>query len=313
MRDIAVTARIATTFTKSGELDENAFRHQLERFVDARIMPLIASCGSGEGGALTKEEISTIYRIGVETCKGEVLVGSNQPEQYTAKLSIEQAKIAIAAGVDLVNIYGPFGLHGYRPTDNEYLVYFDHVLAEINYPVSLCPHASLGYSPKPWVLAAIADKYPQVAAIILSGVPGDSYFVDLKAALKRNDVDVYVRYDGSFNTFGMGAFGTDVQEANLIPRTVRSYVDLYAAGKYDEALDTYAKLKMVTKINDKWKPSSARWIKMALRGFKLPGGEGGVRPPYILPGEKDIQQYVSELMTVGLPEIQDMAKAAGLA
>jgi dihydrodipicolinate synthase/N-acetylneuraminate lyase len=145
MSDLIITARTATTFTASGALDEDALRAHLARLVEANIGVLLGSCGSGEGGSLTRDELKRVYEIGVEECTGKVLVGSNQPERFTPREAIEQAQVAIAAGVDLVNIYGPYGLHGYRPTDAEYLRFFDRILAEIRHPVSLCPHASLGY------------------------------------------------------------------------------------------------------------------------------------------------------------------------
>jgi 4-hydroxy-tetrahydrodipicolinate synthase len=308
---LTITARTATPFTTSGELDEDALRAHLERMVESGIGVLLASCGSGEGGSLSPHELRRVYEIGVQVCKGRVLVASNQPEQFTAARSIEQARVAAAAGVDFLNIYGPFGLHGYRPTDAEYLRYFDRVLTEIRYPVSLCPHASLGYSPKPWVLAAIADKYPQVGTIILSGISGDGYYVELRDALRR-EVDVYVRYDGAFNAFAMGAQGLDVQEANFVPRTVRRYVDLYEAGETAQAADIYASLKRLTKINQQWKPSSARWIKMALKAFALPGGEGGLREPYLMPGNSELARFTSEVLALDIDEINDLAHHAGM-
>jgi dihydrodipicolinate synthase/N-acetylneuraminate lyase len=310
--DIVITARSATTFTASGALDEDAMGAHLQRLVDQRIGVLLASCGSGEGGSLTREELSRVYEIGVSVCKGKVLVGSNQPEKFTARESIEQAHLAVDAGVDLVNIYGPYGLHGYRPTDEEYRRYFDRVLAEIRHPVSLCPHASLGYSPKPSVLAGIADAYPQVRTVILSGIVGDAYLVELLDALHR-DVEIIVRYDGAFNTLGMGATGIDVQEANFVPATVRHYVDAYQDGRFPAALESYAALKRLTKINERWKPSSARWIKMALRVFRLPGGDGGLREPYLMPDPAELDRFRSSVLALGIPEIDAMARAAGFA
>ncbi|HEY2793583.1 MAG TPA: dihydrodipicolinate synthase family protein, partial [Micromonosporaceae bacterium] len=226
--------------------------------------------------------------------------------------SIEHAQLAIGAGVDLVNIYGPYGLHGYRPTDQEYLRYFDRILAEISHPVSLCPHASLGYSPKPTVLAAIADKYPQVRTIILSGITGDAYLVELLDAVHR-DIEIIVRYDGAFNTLGLGAHGIDVQEANFVPATVRHYIDAYQDGRFSAALESYAALKRLTKINERWRPSSARWIKMALKVFRLPGGDGGVREPYLMPDRAERELFTTSVLALGIPEIDEMARAAGLA
>ena len=311
MNDILVTARVATTFAVDGSFDSGSMRAHLQRMVDARIGVLLASCGSGEGGALSRDELIELYAIGVEVCKGKVLVASNQPEKYTARASIDEARLAMAAGVDFCNIYGPYGLHGYRPTDAEYRRYFDRILGELDYPISLCPHSSLGYSPKPSVLAGIANDYPQVRAVILSGVVGDGYFVEFTDALTRA-VDVIVRYDGGFHTLGLGSVGIDVQEANFVPETTRRYVDSYARGDWSDALAAYADLKRITKICEKYKPSSARWIKMALRAFRLPGGEGGLREPYLMPDDEAMAQLVDALLALGNPEIDRMAAGAGL-
>jgi 4-hydroxy-tetrahydrodipicolinate synthase len=310
--DIVITARTATPFTPSGALDEDALRAHLNRLVNQKIGVLLGSCGSGEGGSLTPDELKRVYEIGVQECKGKVLVASNQPERFTPRDSIEQAQVAIAAGVDFANIYGPYGLHGYRPTDAEYLRYFDRVLTDIRHPVSLCPHASLGYSPKPEVLAAIANKYPQVGTIILSGITGDAYFVRLRDALARS-VEIIVRYDGSFHTLGMGANGIDVQEANVVPATVRRYIDMYQDGRHSEALESYAALKRLTQITERWKPSSARWIKMALKTFRLPGGAGGLREPYLMPDDTELELFTTSVLALDIPEIGAMARSAGFA
>src|SRR6266851_4032967 len=111
MRDINHVLRSTTTFAKDGAFDPGAFREYLGRFVDAGHGVYLASGGSGEGHALTREELRHVYRVGVEVCKGKIQVCSNQPEQYTARLTIELAELAIEAGVDAINIYGPVGSH----------------------------------------------------------------------------------------------------------------------------------------------------------------------------------------------------------
>jgi hypothetical protein len=62
----------------------------------------------------------------------------------------------------------------------------------------------------------------------------------------------------------------------------------------------------------RWSPGPTRWIKMAMKVLKLPGGEGGVREPYRLPPEAEMQQFTEGLLKLGLPEITEQAKAAGL-
>jgi len=67
---------------------------------------------------------------------------------YTATLTLtddgrgfyERAKLAIEAGVEVVNVYGPASWHGYRPTDAELGAYYEEVLAAIRHPVALAPN-----------------------------------------------------------------------------------------------------------------------------------------------------------------------------
>src|ERR1700709_727487 len=101
---IELIARSATTFAADGSLDEGAMRAFLQRFVDAGLTIYLGSGGSGEGCSLT---LDALARVGGEVAGGKVPVGSNPPDQHTARDSIFHAKLAMAAGVDVVQLYGP--------------------------------------------------------------------------------------------------------------------------------------------------------------------------------------------------------------
>jgi 4-hydroxy-tetrahydrodipicolinate synthase len=310
MAERTLLCRNATTFSRSGELDEEAFAQFLQRFVDARLGVYLASGGSGEGHALTWEELRRVYEIGVSVCGGKVQVCANPPEQNTARASRDHALLAAVAGVDVVNIYGPAAWHGYRPTDAEYLAYFDAILTEVRHPVALAPNPIIGYSPAPHLIADICNRYAQVVSVNLSG-QGDTYFIELKDRLRR-DVDIYVPFAGSLNTLGMGAAGLLGAEANIIPKTHRLYLDLYESGKTEELARVYADVRRFGKYVARYHNAAPRWIKMALRIFRLPGGEGGVRPPYLPAPAKDVEEFTAGLLALRIPEIDDMARAAGL-
>ncbi|MEJ0097567.1 MAG: hypothetical protein WDM84_06040 [Bauldia sp.] len=63
----------------------------------------------------------------------------------------------------------------------------------------------------------------------------------------------------------------------------------------------------------KWAPAGARWIKMGMKVLKLPGGEGGLRRPYLMPPEDELRKFTDGLLRLGIPEVDEMAKKAGLA
>ena len=309
MPTINLLARNCTLFTPTKALDEDAYRESLQRFVEFRIGPFLASGGSGEANSLSRDEVRRVYEIGVEVCRGKVPVYANMPEVRTAQEAIDYSRLAIEAGVDIVNLYGPASLHGYRPTDGELTAYFDEVLTAIRHPVTLAPNPIQGYPINARLIADFCNRYSQVESVTLNGLDGDAYFIDLKDALTR-DLGVNVPLAGSLHTLGLGATGLSCNQINFIPRTVRHYVDCYERGDLAEAHQIYADLHRFNRFVEQWR--GARWQKMALKVFKLPGGEGGLRKPYLMPSDAEVERFTRGLLALGLAEIEELAEAAGL-
>lgn len=311
MSTLTCLCRNATTFTKAGELDEDAFRQFLQRFVDAKLGVYLASAGSGEGHALKWDELRRVYEIGVEVCKGKVPVNANPPEQHTARLAREHTMLAVEAKVDVVNVYGPASWHGFKPTDQEYLAYYDDVLRGINHPIAIAPNPVIGYTPTPALIVEVCRKHRQIVAVNLSGV-GTDYFIELKGLMPRKEVEIYVPFPDSFNTLQLGGTGLVSMEGNIIPKTFRRYLDLYEQKKFEEQALTYSDINRFIRYVRRWQSSTPRWLKMAMRIFKLPGWEGGLREPYRMPPDEEVQKFADGLLRLGLPEIEEQARAAGL-
>ncbi len=306
---IPLLCRTATPFSKSGALDEDALRQFLQRFIDAKLGVYLGSGGTGEGHTLSIDELRRVYQIGVEVCKGKVPVYANPPEQYTARATREHNQLALDCGVEVVNIYALAGLHSMRPTDMELVAYYNDVLSAIKHPVALAAQPLVGYSVKPEMIADLCHRYHQVVAVNLTGVT-DLYFLQLKALINR-DVAYYVPITASMHTLGFGATGLLATEANIIPKTYRRYLDLYEQKKFDELGFVYADIKRYLDYTSRWNPGPTRWVKMAMKAFKLPGGEGGVREPYRMPPDAEIKTFIEGLIKLGLPEIEEQARASG--
>ena len=312
MSTLTCLCRTATTFTKTGALDEVAFAEFLQRFVDSGLGVYLASAGSGEGHALNREEIKRVYQIGVEVCKGKVQVNANPPEQHTARLAREQTMLAVECGVDVVNVYGPASWHGFKPTDQEYKAYYADVLNGIKHPIAIAPNPVIGYTPTPAAIADICGTHGQVVAVNLSGV-GVDYFIELKDRMPRQDIEIYAPFPDSFNMLQLGAAGLVSMEGNILPKTFRHYLDCYTKGQHAELATTYAQINRFIRSTRRWHSSTPRWLKMAMKIFKLPGGEGGVREPYRMPDDAELGKFTQALLALNIAEINDMAKAAGVA
>jgi dihydrodipicolinate synthase/N-acetylneuraminate lyase len=309
---LSLIVRTATTFAPDGSLDEEAFAQYLQRFVDTGLDVYVASGGSGEGCALTVDELRRVYRIGVSVCQGKVLIGSNQPDQHTPAASIEHAALAVEAGVDEVQIYGPASWHGYQATGEEYTAYFDVVLKSVSHPVALCPNPTV-QNTSPQVIAALCDRYHQVKTVNLTGIHNDVYLGTLVDALQRDDVKINVDWSNSLSTVPQGAGGVHAAEANFTPRTFRRYLDLSDAGDTSPDIGkVYADLRRVTQFTARWKSSSPRLHKMVMKVFRLPGADGGVREPQLMPDDAEVGRFTRGALALNVPEINEMAAAAGL-
>ena len=300
--------RNATALKADGELDEDAFRQFLQRFVDARIGVYLGSAGSGEGGALTADELLRVYRIGVEVCKGKVPVNGNPPEKPTVRETLDHMKIAIEGGVEIVNVYGPPGWHAFRPTDDEYAGFFDELLRAVKHPVAIAPNPTIGYSPKPALIADICDRHHQIGAVNLVN-QDDDYFIALKDGLAR-DLELNVPLTGSLDMLLLGATGVIGGELNMLPKTYRQYLDLYESNKFAEAALVYADLKRFNQYVAKWRGAHPRWIKMMMKVFRMPGW--GIRGPYRMPADDELQKFTEGLLRLRLPEVEELARSAGL-
>lgn len=308
MPDVNLVVRTATTFAPSGEFDPEAFAGYLQRFISAGLVMYVASGGSGEGCALTFDELRQVYQTAAAAGRDRVTVAANIPDQNTALASIEHAKFAAGCGVDYVQIYGPGQAHGYKANSPEYLAYFDQVLSEITTPVALSPNPTVCYA-EPWVVAQIANKYSQVIGINLTGIYDDLYVINLCDRLER---DVFVNADwiGSLNTLGVGATGLHASQANFLPATFRRYLDAYNTGDTAELHKVYADLRRATQYINQWQAWSPRFHKMVMKAFRLPGWKGGVRPPFVAYDDAELERFVAGALELGIPEISDMARAA---
>ena len=311
MSGLQLYCRIATPFAKSGELDEAALRVWLQRFIQSNIGVYLGSAGGGESQALTRDELQRIYEIGVEECKGKIQVHANPPEQYTVRETRDYMFQAIATGVDMVSLYAFTGKHGMRPTDKELGLYIDDVLRGMDFPISLAVNPPIqGHTPKADLIAAACNRHPQIVALNLSHST-DAYFMQVQDGLKR-DVPIFVHFPASLNKLTLGAAGVFGTEANIVPKTQKAYLDAVEARDFTAMASTYADVMHFNAYVAPWYPSVARAIKMAMRLFKLPGWEGGLREPYRMPDEEEYQRFADGLLRLGIAELEEEARAAGL-
>src|SRR3989304_378642 len=88
---------LITPFTKSGDLDEAAFRRLVKRQVEAGIDVLVPCGTTGESATLSAEEQKRVIAITVEEAGGRVPVLAGAGANDT-RVAVEKSKAAAALG-----------------------------------------------------------------------------------------------------------------------------------------------------------------------------------------------------------------------
>lgn len=135
--------------------------------------------------------------------------------------------------------------------------------------------------------------------------------IEVYLALRR-DVALYVPLRGSLNTFTLGAAGLVGGQLNLTPGTYRRYVNLYEGRKLNEMGKVFSDLMRTNQYVKPWDKINGRMVKMFMHVLKLPGWEGGLREPCRMPPDAELKKFADGLLRLRVPEIDEMARVAGL-
>jgi 4-hydroxy-tetrahydrodipicolinate synthase len=311
MADDALTVfcMSATPFAADGSLDLDALRLHLRRIADAGNGVYLGSGGAGEGHVLTPAELRQIYDVGVSECRGRVPVYANPRESRSAAAMYEVAREAVAARVDVVQIYQLDAGHGMIPTPREQEAYFRELLAELDHPLAISIHAYAGYAASPALLAALVHDFPQICAINVMGPPF-SYFMEVRDALPAS-VRLYTSVLHLLQGLALGASGALLAENNVIPNVCRRIADGWATRDLDMASDAARTVQRFSNVVNRWAPSTARWVKTALKVLDLPGGNGVLRRPYLLPPDEEQQDMLRAFERLHIRELEGLPAAVG--
>ena len=301
-----VLCMIATPFQPDGTLDEVGLRAHLRRMVESGCSVYLGSGGAGEGHALSLAELKRVYEIGVQECKGRVATFANPPEPRTAKAMIAMCEAAATAGVDMIQIYQMDAGHSMRPTAAEQERYYRTILDVVHHPMALSVHFYSGYQPSAALFRKLCDDYPQIAAVNVIGSP-IGYYVELKDALAPR-IALYVRWQNAAEALPLGAAGYLAAEPNIAPYLCRSIVEHFIRGEIEQCGEAIANVARLSNIVSRWAPAPARWVKMAMKVLDLPGGNGVLREPYLLPPASELEEMARAFEKFGLRRIEDASK-----
>lgn len=296
---------MVTPFTDDDRIDEAALRTHLRRMVRAGIGVYMGAGGAGEGHTMGPEELARLFQVGVEECKGKVPVCATIPEQRTGAATIERCRLAMAAGVDAIQVFFPDAGHGMRPRAHEQERFYRDLLAKVDYPLCLSAHVHSGFLPEVKLLKSLCAEHPQVVAINAMVTPM-SYVVELMDTLGPR-VQVYVAARDMVNGLVLGANGCLAAEPNIIPDTCMRVLRAFEQGDLPAMREAFANLMRFDEVVNRWAPSTARWVKMAMKVLELPASGGPIREPYVLPGQADMEEMRLAFEKIGVRKFEGLA------
>jgi 4-hydroxy-tetrahydrodipicolinate synthase len=299
-----VFAMVITAMNADGTIDEAAQRAHLRRMVDAGVGVYLGSGGSGQGHALERDELSRVYEIGVSECKGRVPLYCNPPEARTASEMLWKVRLAIDAGVDLVQLYQLDSGHGRLPTAGEQERYYRDLLEKVDHPIALSIHQAAGYLTPAALTIKLCNEYPQIKAVNLHG-PGLPYFIRLQDSI-RPEVKYYGGSVNLLTLLPMGGWGCQAAEPNLVPNLCRSIIDHFLAGRVKEMGDAYRNvLRLWMALEPAQAESQDATKAVVLMGMGLPGGYP--RPPRALVTEATLTRVRESLEALHFRELEAAA------
>jgi 4-hydroxy-tetrahydrodipicolinate synthase len=296
---------VITAMDQQGQIDEEGTRAHLRRMIDGGVGIYLASGGTGQGHALEPDELRRVYEIGVSECKGKIPVYCNPPEARTAKEMIWKCRLAIEAGVEVVQLYQIDSGHGRHPTLREQEQYFRDCLEAITHPVVLSIHQSSGFLAPVSMTAKLCNDYPQIRGVNMHG-PSLTYFLQLQDSVK-SDVKLYGGSNNLLSTLPMGGWGCQAAEPNLVPNLCRSIIDHFLARRVDDMGEAYKNMLRIWAALAPAQAESQDATKAVLRGLGLPGGYP--RPPRAQVAEETLQKVRQSLEAL---HIWDLEQAATL-
>src|SRR5262249_34722252 len=150
-------------------------------------------------------------------------------------------------------------------------------------------HPGAGYMAAPSYLATLCERYPQLVAINVVGLPV-GYVTQVREAVPQR-VKLYGHISNLAQGLALGGSRALQAEGNIIPKACQATIDAWVQGDTRKLADNAQFVQKFANIVNQWSPSTARWLKMAAKVLGL--GNGMLRPPYVLPGDVELSKMAT--------------------
>jgi dihydrodipicolinate synthase/N-acetylneuraminate lyase len=207
--------------------------------------------------------------------------------------------------VEVVQVFYPDAGHGMRPTPAEQESFYRDLLSAIDHPIALSAHHHSGFFPSITLLDTLCREYPQVVSLNVMLAPL-SYLIELKDTVGPR-VALYTEIGSFLQSMTLGVHGCLAAEPNVIPNLCQSVVTHFVDGNLRQCAEAYANVVRFGAVVNRWAPSTARWVKMAMRVLELPGGQGPLRKPYLMPPQAALDEMAHAFERLDIRRLEGLA------
>ncbi len=228
---------MTTPFSAAGEIDEAAFRAEARFLLAAGVHGLAVAGSTGEGHALSTDEVCRLTAMAVEEADGRVPIVAGIIVDSTAQ-AIERGRAAAEAGAAALQVTPVHYL--FRPDDAHMKEHFREMADAVASPIII-------YNVVPWtylspeLLVEIMTDIPGVVGVKQSA--GDlKLFADLMATAPEGSRIMSAVDALMYPSFTLGAHGAVAAILTAAPRACVDLWDAVAAGDHPTALDLHLRL-----------------------------------------------------------------------
>lgn len=276
---------LVTPFTASDEVDEQAFRHLIDRQIDGGVSGLVVLGTTGENPTVTQYERRRLVDLAIEHTDGRVPVivgtGTNSTEDSVA-FSVEASQ----AGADGLLVVGPY----YNmPSQDGFRRHVETIAEATDCPIILYNvPGRTKFNIRPETVLALAEDVPSVAGI--KEASGDLAQISDIIRHRPDTLAVYAGDDEvTLPLLALGGDGVVSVVSNVLPERFSKMVQAGLAGEIDAARRRH--FDLLPAMRACFFESNPVPVKMVLaaQGYM----EARVRLPLVLPdAEAPVRQRI---------------------
>ncbi|MGM0411183.1 MAG: dihydrodipicolinate synthase family protein, partial [Bacillota bacterium] len=230
---------VVTPFKDNGEIDFDAYKDNLEKWVDEGINGVLAFGSNGETVHLSDDEKLELITKSKEVLPADKLLIAGSGG-LTAKETIELTNKSAKRGADIALVITPY-FYSSNMNENELIEYYTEVAEKSKIPIMLYNVPKYTGIKIPLKVIEKLSKHDNIV-----GMKDSSGDISYLAQINYISDDSFIPLVGTANAFypalTLGVKGGILALANIAAAQCVEVLDLYKENKLNEAYKLYAKL-----------------------------------------------------------------------